>query len=105
MDLQQWLRQRALEGAGTRGTDIRGELARINLYALTELGLPAPRSLIEESVQWHLADPPEHEEEAHNFIATDYQWNDNPFVTDPGAVQRLRCWNRPNGSAASRGGE
>lgn len=67
----------------------KGEVARSLFYVTAVYGLTLPP--VEEEVlrRWHKLDPVSTEERARNDAISTFQENRNPFVDDPGLVDRV----------------
>lgn len=68
----------------------KGEVARALFYVSAVYGLPLPDFEEEVLARWHRLDPVTPTEQARNDAISTFQENRNPFVDDPGLVDRVR---------------
>lgn len=89
------------KGASRLGTDAegrvvfeppdthKGEVARALFYVAAVYGLPLPEHEATVLKRWHKLDPVSAVERARNDAISTFQENRNPFVDDPGLVDRV----------------
>lgn len=67
----------------------KGNVARALFYVAAVYGLPLPPA--EEAVlrRWHRIDPASDDERARNDVVSTLQENRNPFIDDPGLIDRV----------------
>ena len=67
----------------------RGDIARALFYISTVYGLELPQHEEDVLREWHAAEPPDPAEIARNDEISRYQGNRNPFVDEPGLVDKI----------------
>ena len=68
--------------------EIKGDIARILFYMKDQYELPLNTHL-PLLKQWHEGDPPSDEEISRNIMISEYQGNENQFVSNPSLVYNL----------------
>ncbi len=67
----------------------KGNVARALFYVTAVYGLPLPAAEEQVLRRWHKLDPVSTEERARNDVVSTLQENRNPFIDDPGLVDRV----------------
>lgn len=67
----------------------KGEVARALFYVAAVYGLPLPPTEEEVLRRWHRLDPVSEQERARNDVISTLQENRNPFIDDPGLIDRV----------------
>ncbi len=68
----------------------RGNIARAMLYMRATYRLPVSDAMLEMLKAWNREDPPSKQEQERNAAIERLQGRRNPFIDNPGAVERLR---------------